>query len=316
MAASEIKTFPLGDFALQSGATLPGAFIAYKTFGDASASLPAIVYPTWFSGAIADNEWLIGDDMALSPRRYFIVVPALFGNGESTSPSNSGSSIMEGVPRRPFPDVTFYDNVKAQHRLLTEGLGIKGVKAVLGWSMGAGQTYQWITQFPDFAELAIPFCGSARTSPHNQVFLEGVKTALLAAKGAVSGGAGQGEAAPSSRNINTDDDDGDETLTSQRRQQQYRTWSVEEREVGLKALGRVYAGWGLSQAFYREKLYETALGFTGLEDFLRRFWEGWALSKDPENLLVMLHTWQVGDCSNQSPYNGDRSVLPTGGLRV
>lgn len=136
MAASEIKTFPLGDFALQSGATLPGAFIAYKTFGDASASLPAIVYPTWFSGAIADNEWLIGDDMALSPRRYFIVVPALFGNGESTSPSNSGSSIMEGVPRRPFPDVTFYDNVKAQHRLLTEGLGIKGVKAVLGWSMG------------------------------------------------------------------------------------------------------------------------------------------------------------------------------------
>ncbi|KAK7740434.1 hypothetical protein SLS62_011115 [Diatrype stigma] len=252
--ASETQRFLLGDFPLQSGATLRDAFVAYKTFGD--RSLPAVVYPTWFSGAIAANEWLVGDDMALSPRKYFIVIPALFGNGESTSPSNYSNS---GAAAGKFPDVTFYDNVKAQHRLLTEGLGIKSVKAVLGWSMGAGQTYQWITQYPNFAERAIPFCGSARTSPHNQVFLEGVKSALLAAKGAASGGSGQGEAATS--------------------QQQYRAWTAEEREVGLKALGRVYAGWGLSQAFYREKLYETALGFAGLEDFLKRFWEGWALSK-------------------------------------
>lgn len=85
-----------------------------------------------------------------------------------------------------------------------------------------------------------------------------MKSALLAAKGAASGGSGQGEAAAT---------------------RQYRTWSAEEREVGLKALGRVYAGWGLSQAFYREKLYEKALGFAGLEDFLKRFWEEWALSK-------------------------------------
>lgn len=50
------------------------------------------------------------------------------------------------------------------------------------WRAGAGQTYQWITQYPDFVELAVPFCGSARTSPHNQVFLEGVKAALLAGR--------------------------------------------------------------------------------------------------------------------------------------
>ncbi len=137
---SEIKIFHLGDFALESGATLPGAFLAYKTFGDApGAGRPAVVYPTWFSGAIADNEWLVGDDMALSPRRYFVVIPALFGNGESTSPSNSGAGDgkgIEGGRAAPFPDVTFADNVRAQHRLLTEGLGLSRVRAVLGWSMG------------------------------------------------------------------------------------------------------------------------------------------------------------------------------------
>ena len=77
------------------------------------------------------------------------------------------------------------------------------------------------------------------------------------------------------------------------------------RETGLKALGRVYAGWGFSQAFYREKLYTTVLGYKDAEDFLVNFWEKWALSKDPENMLCMAHTWQVADCSDQEPYAGD-----------
>ncbi|KAI1505671.1 Alpha/Beta hydrolase protein [Biscogniauxia marginata] len=272
---AEIKTFHLGDFVLKSGVTIPNAYIAYKTFGNPTN--PVIVYPTWYSGLISDNEWLIGDDMTLSPKTYLIIVPALFGNGQSKSPSNSPEL-------RPFPDVTFFDNVTAQYRLVTEGLGIKHVRCVLGWSMGAGQTYQWVTQYPDFVDLAVPFCGSARTSLHNQVFLEGVKSALLAAKGASSAGSCQGETTPAS---------------------QYRGWTAEERENGLKALGRVYAGWGFSQAFYRERLYETYLGYKDLEDFMVKFWEGWATSKDPENMLTMLHTWQAGDVSDQTPYNKD-----------
>ncbi|KAI1205597.1 Alpha/Beta hydrolase protein [Annulohypoxylon truncatum] len=271
----EIKKFELGNFALKSGAVIPNAYIAYKTFGNPDH--PAIIYPTWYSGLISDNEWLIGNDMALSPKTYFIIVPALFGNGQSKSPSNSPEF-------RPFPDVTFYDNVAAQYRLVTEGLGVKHAKCVLGWSMGAGQTYQWITQYPDFVDLAVPFCGSAKTSLHNQVFLEGVKSAALAAKGASSAGSCRGETTPASL---------------------YRGWTAAERENGLKALGRVYAGWGFSQAFYRERLYETALGYKDLEDFMVKFWEGWATSKDPENMLTMLHTWQAGDCSDQEPYNKD-----------
>ncbi|KAI8633252.1 homoserine acetyltransferase family protein [Xylariaceae sp. FL1651] len=271
---ADFKVFNLGDFVLQSGTTLRDAYIAYKTVGDTTN--PAIVYPTWYSGLISQNEWLIGEDMALSPKKYFIIIPALFGNGQSKSPSNSPEL-------RPFPSITMLDNVAAQYRLVTEELGVKHLKAVLGWSMGAAQTFQWITQYPDFMDLAVPFCGAARCSLHNQVFLEGVKSALFAAKGVSSSGVGKSEA--------TD--------------REVRTWTTGEREVGLKALGRVYAGWGLSQAFYREKLYETYLGYKDLEDFMTKFWEGWALSKDPENMMTMLYTWQSADCSNQEPYNND-----------
>jgi homoserine acetyltransferase len=278
---SEFQTYPLGDFALKEGASIPNAYIAFKTFGDPSS--PAIIYPTWYSGAIADNEWLIGENMTLDPKEYFIIITALFGNGQSSSPSNRPDL-------KPFPNVTFYDNVRAQHELVTKHLGVKHARAVLGWSMGAGQTFQWATQYPDFMDLVVPYCGSAKTSLHNQVMLEGVKSTVLSGKGAVSAGVVKGEAVKG----------------------QYRTWSEEEKTVGLKALGRVYAGWGFSQAFYRERLYESKLGFKDLEDFMVNFWEAWALSKgtvrlscwvvnavademaDPENMLTMLYTWQAG----------------------
>lgn len=89
--------------------------------------------------------------------------------------------------------------------------------------MGGVQTYQWVTQYPDFADLGVPFCGSAKTALHNQVFLEGVKSALLAAKGIASAGSGE---------------DGVKVEG-----QSFRTWSAKEREIGLKAFGRAYAGW-------------------------------------------------------------------------
>ncbi|KAM0254568.1 hypothetical protein ACHAQJ_006676 [Trichoderma viride] len=270
----DYKIFQLGDFRLGSGETIPKAFLAYKTFGH--PSFPAIIYPSWYSGLISDNEWLIGEDKALDPRRYFIIVPALFGNGQSSSPSNT----LRESPPKPFPKVTVKDNVTAQHRLVTEVLGVKHARMVLGWSLGAGQTYQWLTQYPDFMDLGVPFCGSARTSLHNQVFLEGVKSALLAAKGSSSAGSAAGELG------NT-----------------YRVWTEEEKVAGLKAFGRVYAGWGFSQEFYRVRRYETELGYKNLEDFMINFWESWALSKDPENMLTMLHTWQAADCSDQEPYN-------------
>jgi homoserine acetyltransferase len=173
----------------------------------------------YIQAAISDNFWLIGEDKTLNPQKYFIIVTALFGNGQSSSPSNQGPDSKN----KPFPRVNVYDNVRAQHKLVTEHLGITHLRAVLGWSMGAGQTFQWITQYPDFMDLAVPFCGSAKTSLHNQVFLEGVKCALLAAKKVPSAGCGK---------------DGVDVQG-----EPYRIWEEEEQLVGLKALGRVYAGW-------------------------------------------------------------------------
>ncbi|KMU82469.1 homoserine acetyltransferase family protein [Coccidioides immitis H538.4] len=79
------ETFALGDWSLQSGETIPNAHIAFKTFGHPSS--PAIVFPTWYSALISHNFWLIGDDKHLNPNKYFIIIPALFGNDQSSSPS-------------------------------------------------------------------------------------------------------------------------------------------------------------------------------------------------------------------------------------
>lgn len=113
--------------------------------------------------------------------------------------------------------------------------------------------------YPDFMDTCVPFCGSAKTSLHNQVFLEGVKTALLAGKGGMSAGSCKGAVSKG--------------------QEEDSKWTEEEKDVGLKAFGRGYAGWGFSQAFYRENLFEKVLGFKDLEDFMQNFWEKWALSK-------------------------------------
>src|SRR5260370_17593897 len=111
----------MGDVVLQSGATLRGARLSYKTHGSVNAARDnAIVYPTWYGGQHTDNEWLIGAGLALDPARYFIIVPDMLGNGLSSSPSNTPPPSNQAR----FPHVTAYDNVKLQHRLLTQNFRI------------------------------------------------------------------------------------------------------------------------------------------------------------------------------------------------
>jgi homoserine O-acetyltransferase len=260
------EVFDLGDVALQCGATLRDAKLAYKTYGELDADRSnAIVYPTWYSGRHWDNEWLIGAGMALDPATYFIIVPNMLGNGLSSSPSNTPPP----YDRARFPDVTVYDNVAVQHRLVTERFGIERLVLVTGWSMGAGQTYQWAVSHPDMVERACPFCGSSKTSEHNIVFLEGVKAALTADDAWQHG------------------------------------WYADQPVKGLRALARVYAGWGFSQAFYWDRVYEE-MGYSSLEDFLVGFWEGFFLDgRDANNLLTMLWTWQNGDVGGTPGFDGD-----------
>ena len=260
----DYDVFELGNVTLQSGVTLTNATLAYRTYGTLNAQGDnAIVMPTFYTGTHVRNEGYLQAVPALDPSRYFIVSINMFGNGLSSSPSNTPPP-FDG-PR--FPAVTLHDNVACQHRLLTEALGVKRVALVLGWSMAGCQSYQWGAQYPDMVDAILPFCASARTSPHNQVFLEGVKAALMA-DAAFKGG--------------------DYTSPP---------------EAGLKAFARVYAGWAYSQAFYRERLHRE-LGFETWEALLRD-WERDHLDWDANDLLAKLRTWQSGDISANTRFGGD-----------
>ncbi|WP_025033697.1 alpha/beta fold hydrolase [Bradyrhizobium sp. DOA9] len=171
-AQRDDEIFEAGDVTLQSGTVFSALKLAYKTFGTLSAAKDnVILYPTSFSAQHTDIEWLIGPDGVLDPTRYFIIIPNLFGNGLSSSPSNTPA---------PFPEVSYHDAIAVQHRLLAERFGITKLALVYGWSMGGMQAYHWAALHPDMVERAAIVCGSARCAPYNYVFLESVKAALTA----------------------------------------------------------------------------------------------------------------------------------------
>jgi homoserine O-acetyltransferase/O-succinyltransferase len=269
------ETFHLGDVALLSGETLLDARLAYKTYGELSTARDnVVVMPTYYTGTHVSNEGYFGPGRAIDPARHFIVSINMFGNGVSSSPSNTAAP--QDGPR--FPHVTLWDNVFCQHRLVTEKLGIERVALVTGWSMAACQSYQWAAQYPDMVRAILPFCGSAKTSPHNIVFLEGVKAALTA-DGAWNGG---------------------DYMTQPKR--------------GLAAFARVYAGWGYSQTFYREGLYRE-LGFDTFEDLLVDWENDHVDNWDANDLLAMLWSWQHGDISANSLYR-DNIERALGAIRA
>jgi len=261
---TDYEIFELGDVVLQSGTTLWRAKLAYKTYGKLAASGDnVIVMPTFYGSQHADNEAMIGTGRALDPARYFIVVPNMFGNGLSSSPSNTPPPL----DRAAFPHITLYDNVSCQRRLITEHLGIKQVKLVVGFSMGAQQAFQWGALHSDMVQAIAPVCGSARTSPHNFLFLEGIKAALRADAAFADG------------------------------------WYQDPPVKGLRAFSQVYAGWAFSQDFFREQEYRK-LGLASLEDVVR-FMEGRFGKRDANDLLAMLWTWQHADISANPIYKGD-----------
>lgn len=261
----DFDVFELGDVDLLAGGTLSSARLAYKTHGKLNAARDnVIVLPTFYTGTHARNEGFFGAGRAMDPDRHFIVSINMFGNGLSTSPDNADTS-CKGAR---FPEVTLWDNIACQHRLLVEALDVDRIALVAGWSMAGCQAYQWAAQYPDMVAAILPFCASARTSPHNIVFLEGVKAALCA---------------------DQDWNDGHYTSPPVR---------------GLRAFGTAYAGWAFSQAFYRNGLYRQC-GFETPQALMEDWAEDHAENWDANNLLAKLRTWQLGDISANPLYEGD-----------
>ncbi|MGH6748362.1 MAG: alpha/beta fold hydrolase [Methyloceanibacter sp.] len=257
------RTFELGDVRLQSGAVLKDAQLAYTTYGALNPSGDNVVLlPTFYTGTHLRNEPLFGSGRAIDPGHHFVVSINLFGNGFSSSPSNAAAP--QDGPR--FPQVTLFDNVACQYRLLTK-LGIRRIALILGWSMAAMQAYQWAAQYPGMVEAILPYCGAARCSPLNYAFLDGPKAALQADAGWSDGD----YAAPP--------------------------------EKGLRAFARVYVAWAYSHRFFNQALYRE-LGFSTLEDLVRD-WEEDHLRWDANDLLAKIWTWQHADISQNQVYGGD-----------
>ena len=165
----------LGDFALERGETLPDARVLYVTHGTLNADRSnAVLIPSWYGGNHHGYDFLIGPDAALDPAEYFVIVTEMFASGGSSSPSNADPP----QTHEEFPSVSIRDNVEATHRVVTEVFGITHLRAVIGFSMGAQQAFQWAVSHPDFMDVIVPLAGTAKTYQHGIVRLESALTLI------------------------------------------------------------------------------------------------------------------------------------------
>src|SRR5246127_3686545 len=263
----QVREFVIKDFRTESGVTLPQARIVYGTYGHLNSARDNVVLlPSHYMADHQGYEWLIGQDRALDPGKLFLVATELFGNGHSSSPSNTPEPFHG--PR--FPVMTIRDNVDAVHRLLTDELKIAHLRAVIGFSMGAQQAFQWAVSYPTFADRIVATAGTAKTYPHGVVRLEG-QIAALTADAAFQNG-------------------------------DYTTPPTK----GLEAFGVVWTAWLFSQEWWRKELWrEGAKPGTTFESTLKEFRTNFIPGADANDLILQCRTWEHHDVGTTPGFNGD-----------
>jgi homoserine O-acetyltransferase/O-succinyltransferase len=162
------------DFRFRSGEILPELRLHYRTLGKPERDAQGVVrnavlimHGTGGSGAqfirpeFAGELFCVGG--LLDARRYFIILPDGIGHGRSSKPS-------DGLRAR-FPRYGYLDMVEAQHRLLTEGLGVNHLRLVMGTSMGGMHTWLWGERYPDFMDALMPLASlPTQISGRNRVW--------------------------------------------------------------------------------------------------------------------------------------------------
>jgi homoserine O-acetyltransferase len=252
MSPSADRRFRLGDFSLHGGRVLADAQLAYRVHGRPDArGANLILYPSSYGGWPEDLAWLVGP--VLDPERWCVVQVSQFGGGCSSSPSNSAM----GLPESGW-SLSHVDNVRAQRRLLEEEFGVEAPALIYGWSMGAQQAYHWAVLEPERTARICCVCGTARTTPHNRLFLLSLRQALTADPAWTGTGF-----------------DG-----------------VPER--GLRTFALIYASWAASQGFYRRGRHRQ-LGFADVDDYVERSWLPAYRRHDPHDLVAMLDVWLAND---------------------
>jgi len=166
-AKPKLQQVFLGDFKLENKAVLRNCRIAYRTFGRMNPGKNNVVlFPTWFGGKTGDAASFLGSGKLVDSSKYFIIVAGAFGNGESSSPSNS---VLQ--PQEKFPRFTIADMVRAQHLFLTKSFRLRHIFAVVGGSMGGMQTFEWLARYPAYMEKAVPYVGTPHISLSDRLLL-------------------------------------------------------------------------------------------------------------------------------------------------
>ena len=160
-----------------------------------------------------------------------------------------------------FPEVDHRDNIELQRRMLRLNFRNAPIRLAVGWSMGAQQSYRWAVEEPDRVSSLVTFCGTARTTPHNKTFLKSLLAAL--------------EADP-----------------------KYETDAPPK--AGLRAVGRIYAGWAYSQPWLKREMFrnEGYGGYTSLDDWLKNYWDRLFQERDAGNIATMAKTWIANDVAD------------------
>jgi homoserine O-acetyltransferase len=274
--------FVINNFRTESGVTLPSARVVYGTYGTLNdARDNAVLLPSHYMANHHGYDWLIGDAdtvmqggsrtaargerRALDPAKLFLVATELFGNGQSSSPSNT----PEPFHGPQFPVTTIRDNVEAVHRLLVDELKITHLRAVIGFSMGAQQAFQWAVSYPAFADRIVATAGTAKTWPHGVVRLEG-QIAALTADPAFNGG----------------------------------NYTAPPRK-GIEAYGMVWLGWLYSQEWWRREMWKTNAADRTLDQELESRRRTFFANNDANDLLLQARTWQRHDVGTTHGFDGD-----------
>lgn len=263
----EQHEFFISNFQTESGAILPQVRLVYGTYGHLNVTHDnAVLLPSHYMANFHGYEWLIGPGKCLDSSQLFLVATELFGNGRSSSPSNT----PEPFHGRRFPVMTIRDNVQAVHKLLTEELHVTHLRAIVGFSMGAQQAFQWPVSYPSFADRIVATSGTAKTYGHGVVRLEG-QIAALTADEAFQGG--------------------DYTAPPRK---------------GLEAFGMVWAGWLYSQEWWRRELWRvnSAPGTT-FEQVLEKFRTDFIPGADANDLILQMRTWERHNIGTTAGFGGD-----------
>lgn len=277
-----IEHYTIPSFAFSNGTTLHDLKVAYRSINP-SSSAGAVLIPTCYGGIINTTlTFTNAPTDALS--KYHVIVVAMLGNGESSSPSN----------KKFFPDpggLRYQDQIHAQHQLLTQHLGISELEAVVGFSMGGQQAYHWAVMQPDFVKRIVVICSSARTSAHNYAFLEGPIAALTNSIDYIALQAMKEKVAR-----------GEDVGANLREVKPKR---------GLRALCRAYGAWLTSTHWFRQQLWgevEGGLGCKSIDEWMRSREEGF-LAWDADDMVILARQWQLGDVSKVMPGQEELSQL-------